>query len=90
MSLIGKIYTEYRIPGSYHHDHAELPNGDIIALTQDLGSGSVGGRGGSARPPDRECQKKDMGLKDVLPMGAGAQQESERIRLVPQQCGVVR
>ena len=42
MSLIGKIYTEYRIPGSYHHDHAELPNGDIIALTQDLGKRQCG------------------------------------------------
>ena len=71
MSLIGKIYTEYRIPGSYHHDHAELPNGDIIALTQDLGSGSVEDvvvlldrRTGNV--------KKTWDLKDVLPMGAGA------------------
>lgn len=41
MSLLGKIYAEYRLPGGYHHDHFELPNGDILALTQDLNRDTV-------------------------------------------------
>lgn len=71
MSLTGKIYKEYRIPGSYHHDHAELPDGNLIALTQDLGSGSVEDM---VVLLDRETGeiKKTWDLKDALPMGAGA------------------
>ncbi|MFP5528274.1 aryl-sulfate sulfotransferase [Peptococcus simiae] len=33
MDLIGKIYTEYRIPGGFHHDAFELPNGNILAAS---------------------------------------------------------
>lgn len=71
MSLTGKIYREYRIPGSYHHDHAELPDGNLIALTQDLSSGSVEDM---IVLIDRETGeiRKTWDLKDVLPMGAGA------------------
>ena len=71
MSLTGKIYKEYRIPGSYHHDHAELPDGSLIALTQDLSSGSVEDM---VVLIDRETGeiRKTWDLKTVLPMGAGA------------------
>ena len=33
-NLTGKILCEYRIPGGYHHDQVELPDGDLIVLTQ--------------------------------------------------------
>lgn len=70
MSLIGKIYREYRIPGSYHHDHMELEDGNLIVLTQDLNSGSVEDM---VALLDRETGviKKTWDLKKVLPMGAG-------------------
>ena len=41
MSLLGKIYAEYRLPGGYHHDQTELPNGDLLVLTQDLSRDTV-------------------------------------------------
>ncbi|MGL4800016.1 MAG: aryl-sulfate sulfotransferase [Cellulosilyticaceae bacterium] len=41
MSLIGKIYTEYRIPGGYHHDKWEMEDGNILILTQDFARGTV-------------------------------------------------
>lgn len=36
MDLVGKIYAEYRLPGGYHHDHIELPDGNLIIQTNDL------------------------------------------------------
>ena len=41
MGMIGKIYREYRLPGGYHHDHLELPDGNLLILTQDLTRGTV-------------------------------------------------
>ena len=35
LGMIGKIYAEYRLPGGYHHDQVELPNGDLLVLTCD-------------------------------------------------------
>lgn len=35
LGMIGKIYAEYRLPGGYHHDQVELPNGDLVVLTCD-------------------------------------------------------
>jgi arylsulfate sulfotransferase len=34
LDLLGKIYNEYIIPGGYHHDQFEMPNGDLLVLTQ--------------------------------------------------------
>ena len=36
INLLGKIYKEYRMPGNYHHDHFEMEDGNILALTQDF------------------------------------------------------
>lgn len=36
MDLVGKIYAEYLIPGGYHHDQFEMPDGDLLVLTQDI------------------------------------------------------
>jgi len=41
MSLVGKIYKEYRLPGGYHHDQFEMPDGSLLALTGDLNSDTV-------------------------------------------------
>lgn len=34
LSMLGKIITEFCIPGGYHHDQIELPDGDLVILTQ--------------------------------------------------------
>ena len=36
ISLTGKIYHEYRLPGGSHHDAVEMEDGNILCLTQDL------------------------------------------------------
>ena len=41
MTIGGKILKEYRIPGGYHHDHFEMPDGNLLILTQDLNSGTL-------------------------------------------------
>lgn len=33
IDYLGKIYREYKIPGGYHHDVEELPNGNLLVLT---------------------------------------------------------
>ncbi len=40
-SLCGKIYHEYRVPGGSHHDAFEMPDGNILCLTEDLTSPTV-------------------------------------------------
>lgn len=40
-SAVGKIYKEYRLPGAYHHDQIEMPDGNLVVLTQDLRSETV-------------------------------------------------
>lgn len=41
MTMCGKIVKEYCIPGGYHHDHFEMPNGDLLVCTEDLRSETV-------------------------------------------------
>ena len=41
LSLMGKIYKEYRMPGNYHHDMVEMPDGNILALSQDFHTDTV-------------------------------------------------
>ncbi len=41
MAMCGKIVKEYCVPGGYHHDHFEMPNGDLLILTEDLRSETV-------------------------------------------------
>lgn len=40
-SLCGKIYHEYRLPGGSHHDAFEMPDGNLLCLTEDLTSPTV-------------------------------------------------
>jgi arylsulfate sulfotransferase len=41
LGMIGKIYKEYRLPSGYHHDQFEIPDGNLLILTQDLPRGTV-------------------------------------------------
>ncbi|MCF0110516.1 MAG: aryl-sulfate sulfotransferase [Erysipelotrichaceae bacterium] len=41
MTMAGKIVKEFTIPGGYHHDQFEMPNGDLLILTEDLTSETV-------------------------------------------------
>lgn len=41
ISLCGKIYREYRLPGGSHHDAFEMPDGNLLCLTEDLRSETV-------------------------------------------------
>ena len=41
MDLVGKIYTEYRIPGGYHHDQFEMEDGNLLVLTECFENGTV-------------------------------------------------
>ena len=36
MDLFGKIYKEYSLPGGYHHDFEELPNGNFLVASNDF------------------------------------------------------
>jgi len=41
LNLLGKIYKEYRMPGCYHHDHFEMPDGNLLVCTQDFSRDTV-------------------------------------------------
>lgn len=41
MSMLGKIYYEYRLPGGTHHDYVEDQEGNIIILTQNFNRDTV-------------------------------------------------
>ena len=36
IDLLGKIYKEYSIPGGYHHDYFEMPNGNLLVASDDF------------------------------------------------------
>lgn len=70
MSLIGKIYKEYRLPGGYHHDQLEMEDGNFIILTQNLQRGTVEDM---AVLVDRKTGAilKEWDYQKVLPLTAG-------------------
>lgn len=41
MSMVGKIYKEFVLPGGYHHDEIEMEDGNLLVLTEDLRSDTV-------------------------------------------------
>lgn len=41
MNLLGKIVKEYSLPGGYHHDYDELPNGNLLIASDNFSSGTV-------------------------------------------------
>ncbi len=36
IDIFGKIYKEYSLPGGYHHDYYEMPNGNLLVATDDF------------------------------------------------------
>ena len=40
MDLLGKIYTEFSLPGGYHHDYYEMENGDLLVASDDFNNSS--------------------------------------------------
>lgn len=36
IDLLGKIYAEYSLPGGYHHDYFELPNGNLVVASNNF------------------------------------------------------
>ena len=75
MNLLGKIYKEIRLPGNYHHDHFEMPDGQILSLTQDFHTDTVEDM---IALVDRESGEilRTWDFKDFLPQnvaGSGSQ-----------------
>ena len=70
MDMIGKIYKEYRVPGLYHHDHAEMENGNLIILSDDFspGSDTIEDTCVIINRSDGEVIK-NIAFKDFLPRG---------------------
>lgn len=66
----GKIYKEYRIPGGYHHDQVEMPDGNLLCLSEDLTSDTVEDW---CVLIDRKTGEilKIWDFKEILPVGAG-------------------
>ncbi|MCB2214774.1 aryl-sulfate sulfotransferase [Desulfofustis glycolicus] len=70
LNLLGKIYKEYRLPGNYHHDHFEMEDGNLLALTQDFSRDTVEDM---CVLLDRNTGEilKSWDYRDVLPMDVG-------------------
>ncbi len=41
MDLLGKIYYEYSLPGGYHHDVFEMPNGNLLVASDNFEGDTV-------------------------------------------------
>ena len=72
MDMLGKIYKEYSLPGGYHHDYYEMPNGNLLVSSDDFTSGD-GTVEDYIVELDRETGEvvKTFDLKDVLNMEDG-------------------
>ncbi len=70
ISPVGKIYKEYRLPGGYHHDEFELPDGNLLVNTDDLQSDTVEDK---LALIDRKTGKvlKTYDYRKILPEGYG-------------------
>lgn len=72
MDMLGKIYVEYSLPGGYHHDYFEMPNGNLLVASDDFNN-SKGTVEDYIVELDRESGKivKTIDLKDILNMEDG-------------------
>lgn len=72
MGLTGKIYYEYSLPGGYHHDAYEMPNGNFLVASDDFASGN-----GTVEDYIVEIDRKtgeivkEIDLKNILPTDQG-------------------
>ena len=51
---LGKVFREYEVPNAVHHDISELPNGDILAVSNNVNMFATGTREDVAIILDRE------------------------------------
>ena len=67
MDMLGKIYVEYSLPGGYHHDYYEMPNGNLLVASDNFNSGE-GTVEDYIVELDRKTGKiiKNIDLKDIL------------------------
>ncbi len=72
MDMLGKIYKEYSLPGGYHHDYYEMPNGNLLVASDNFTSGD-GTVEDYIVELDRDTGKvvKTFDLKDILNMEDG-------------------
>ncbi len=72
MDMLGKIYKEYSLPGGYHHDYFEMPNGNLLVASDDFTSGE-GTVEDYIVELDRDTGEvvKTFDLKDILNMEDG-------------------
>ena len=72
MDMLGKIYVEYSLPGGYHHDYYEMPNGNLLVASDDFNN-EKGTVEDYIVELDRETGKivKIIDLKDILNMEDG-------------------
>lgn len=72
MDMLGKIYTEYSLPGGYHHDYYEMENGNLLVASNDFNNDS-----GTVEDYVVEIDRKTgnivktFDLKDILKMTDG-------------------
>ena len=72
IDLLGKIYTEYSLPGGYHHDYFEMPNGNLLVASDDFNN-EKGTVEDYVVELDRKTGKivKTFDLKNILNMQDG-------------------
>lgn len=75
MNMLGKIYFEYNIDGGYHHDYYEMPNGNILVLSNNFANGTVEDCIVELDLRDGSIVKK-FDLTDILPMNEGESENS--------------
>ena len=70
IDLLGKIYTEFKLDGGYHHDYFELENGNILVASDNFDSGTVEDY---IVELDRNTGNivKEFNLKDILNVNDG-------------------
>ncbi len=70
IDLLGKIYTEFKLDGGYHHDYFELENGNILVASDNFDSGTVEDY---IVELDRNTGNivKEFNLKDILNINDG-------------------
>lgn len=75
MNMLGKIYFEYNIDGGYHHDYYEMPNGNILVLSNNFANGTVEDYIVELDLRDGSIVKK-FDLTDILSMNEGESENS--------------
>lgn len=77
IDMFGKIYIEYSLPGGYHHDYYEMPNGNLLVASDDFNN-----KEGTVEDYIVELDRKTgniiktFDLKDYLNMNDGKSENS--------------